>query len=142
MKDPPHDKKASYVVFLSHSSKDRWIARQMANLILEHCGASSVEVFLDERAIEGGDSIPDVIRDTIERCSELVVLLSSSSVGRDWVLIEVSAAWQLKKRIVPIVDKVGSESIPEIIRQQKTVDLNDFDDYLAQLLRRAKEVKR
>ena len=46
-----------YLVFISHSSKDRWIARQMARLIEER----DIKTFLDEKDIQGGDLISESI---------------------------------------------------------------------------------
>jgi len=63
-------------VFISHSGKDRWIAKQMANLIEEKGREYNVKTFLDEKDIEGGDSISESIRESIEKCDEFLVLLS------------------------------------------------------------------
>ena len=122
-----------YVVFISHSSKDKWIARQMARLIEE----LDVWTFLNEKDIEGGDAIHDAVRQSIQGCDELLVLMSEYSLNRPWVLIEIGAAWGLEKRVVPIVDKVAPDQMPDILYQQKAVDLNDFDEYLTELSRRA-----
>jgi len=132
----------SYLVFISHSTKDRWIARQMAALIEEGGREYGVRTFLDEKDIAGGDSIPESIRRNIQECSEFVVLLSRYSIDRPWVLIEIGAAWALGKRIVAIIDKVTPEEMPDIIASYKAIDLNSFDHYLEQLFNRAKkEVK-
>jgi hypothetical protein len=56
----------AYRVFLSHSHKDRWIARQCARLI-EEVAQPRVEVFFDEKDIKGGQSIPDSVRIAIEQ---------------------------------------------------------------------------
>jgi hypothetical protein len=85
-------------VFLSHSHKDRWIARQCARLI-EEAAKPYVEVFFDEKDIEGGQSIPDSVRTGIEGCDEFVVLLSPYSKDRPWVLTEVGAAWVCASRV-------------------------------------------
>jgi hypothetical protein len=72
----------SYLVFISHSKKDRWIARQMANLIEEGGGDYGVKTFLDEKDIEVGESIHESIRRNIQTCNELLVLLSPYSMDR------------------------------------------------------------
>ena len=77
-----------YRVFLSHSHKDHWIAKQRARLI-EEAGQRRIGVFFDEKDIEGGQSIPDSVRTGIENCDEFVVLLSRYSKDRPWVLIEM-----------------------------------------------------
>jgi hypothetical protein len=132
--------RVDYRVFLSHSHKDRWIARQCARLI-EEAAKPHVEVFFDEKDIEGGQPIPDSIRMGIEKCDEFVVLLSRYSKDRPWVLIEVGAAWGLRKPIVAIVDKIGPKEMPDILNPYKAIDLNDFDQYINQFLKRIKAVR-
>jgi len=53
----------------------------------------------------------------------------------------VGAAWGLEKRIVAVIDKVTPEEMPDIIAQYKAIDLNNFDEYLKQLLKRVKGSK-
>ncbi len=69
-----------------------------------------------------------------------MVLLSRYSINRPWVLTEIGGAWALEKRIVTIIDKITPEEMPEVIIPYKAIDLNDFDDYLDQLVQRAKEI--
>lgn len=129
----------NYLVFISHSTKDRWIARQMAHLLEEKGEEYRVRTFLDEKNIEGGDSIPETIRESIQKCSEFLVLLSQYSIDRPWVLIEIGAAWALKKRIVPVIDKLSPQEIPDVIAQHKAIDLNNFDEYIEQVVNRARK---
>lgn len=128
----------AYLVFISHSTKDRWIAKQIASLLEEHGRKYRVKAFLDERDIQFGDSIPDTIRENIKDCDEFLVLLSKNSIDRPWVLIEISAAWAHAKRIIAVIDKVTPEEMPEIMLPYKAVDLNGLDEYIPQLLDRAK----
>jgi len=128
----------SYLVFISHSEKDRWIAKQMAALIEERGRKHSIKTFLYEKDIKGGEPIPDSIRRNIQECREFVVLLSRYSLGRAWVFIEIGAAWALEKLIVAITDKVTPEEMPAIIAPYKAIDLNEFDKYVEELVNRAK----
>ena len=130
-------KSSVYRVFLSHSHKDSWIARQCTRLI-EEGGKPHVRVFVDEKDIEGGQSIPESVRTGIEKCDEFVVLLSRYSKDRPWVLIEMGAAWGLRKPIVVITDKIAPKEMPDILSRDKAIDLNDFDQYITQLLKPAK----
>lgn len=122
-------------MFLSHSHKDRWIAKQCAKLLAERSGGR-VEVFLDEKDIQVGESIADSIRARIEQCDEFLVLLSRYSKDRPWVLIEMAPRGGLRKPIIALIDKVGPKEMPDIISPYKATDLNDFDQYLDQLLKR------
>ena len=70
--------------------------------------------------------------------NELVVLFSEYSKDRPWVLVEVGIALGLEKPIVAIMDKVSPKDLPQIITPYKAIDLNDFDQYLGQVSRRAR----
>ncbi len=126
----------SYLVFISHSTMDRWITKQMASIIEEKGLKYGLKTFLDEKDIEGGESIPESVRKNIQECKEFLVFLSPYSIDRPWVLVEVGAAWALGKHITPITYMVTPEEIPDIIRLHKAIDLNSFDEYLGQLLKR------
>lgn len=132
----------SYLLFISHSEKDRWIAKQMATIIEEKGRDYDVKTFLDEKDIAGGESIPESIRRNIQECDEFIVLLSRYSIDRPWVLIEIGAAWVLGKRIIAIIDKVTPEEMPDIIAPYKAIDLNSFEEYLEQLITRVKEARK
>jgi hypothetical protein len=43
----------------------------------------------------------------------------------------------LGKRLTAIIDKVAPKEMPDIIAQTKAYDLNDFDRFVTELLRRA-----
>jgi TIR domain len=131
-----------YLVFISHSSKDRWIVRQMAALIEQKGRRHHVKVFLDDTDIKAGDSIPEEIRQGLRDCDELMVLISRESIDRPWVQMEMEAVWVLGKRIVAIVDKVTPEEMPKILIPYKALDINDFDEYVKQLIARAAGAKK
>jgi hypothetical protein len=51
-------------LFISHSSRDRWIAQQLDRRLREIDG---VETFLDENDLQGGDHITKAIRRQIKK---------------------------------------------------------------------------
>jgi hypothetical protein len=128
-----------YRVFVSHSSRDRWIAQQVA-VHLE--AIPGVEVFLDEKDLHGGDRIDDRVRRGIQQCDELVVVFSAASAQSDWVKAEVGAAWGLERRVVVLLDKLSPKDVPDLLSQRKLIDLNDFDVYLRQVKSRAPRSRR
>jgi TIR domain len=67
-----------YLVFISHSSEDRWIARQMAAIIERKAKRDGVRTFLDEKDLEAGTIIPEEIRPHLESCEEFLLLLTRS----------------------------------------------------------------
>lgn len=130
-----------YVVFISHSSKDKWIARQMARLIETAGRGCRLRVFLDEKSIEVGASISKTIQANLKACDEFVVLLTRDSIARSWVVFEIGGAVALGKHLVPVVNYVKPAEMPDQIADCRAIDLNDFDTYLAQLMNRARKRK-
>jgi hypothetical protein len=131
--------KPDYQVFVSHATADKWIA----NVICEKVEGTGASTFRDDRDINGGDDIPEEIRQQIKRSREMIVLLTPESVGRQWVLLEVGAAWGWCRnfRIVAVLVHVGTEPIPEIIKSKKAINVNDFDNYLSEVRKRVKKAK-
>jgi hypothetical protein len=104
---------------------------------MESLAKRRIDVFLDEKNVEVGRPIAKEVREAIERCDEFVVLLSPNSKGREWVLMEIGAAWVLKKPIMVVLHDLSPQEMPDITYQDKAIDLNDFDDvYLGQLWKR------
>src|SRR5712691_7779974 len=121
-----------HLVFVSHATYDKFLAR----VICERLEANGIATYRDDRDVEGGDSIPESIRKAIEQCDEVSVLLTPQSIQRQWVLLEIGIAIGLGKRIVPLLYHVPTDSIPESIRSNRAFDLNEFDSYLSDVVKR------
>jgi hypothetical protein len=92
--------------------------------------------------IDGGDDIPEKIRVAIKRSRELIVLLTPESVNREWVKLEVGAAWGWRKdfRITAVLCHVTTDSLPTMIKSKKAIPLNDFDHFLRELKARTEKL--
>lgn len=125
-----------YQVFLSHATADKWLAKVLCEKI-ESTGATT---FRDDRDIAGGDAIPDAIRLELKRSREVVVLLTPESVNRPWVILELGGAWvwSRRTRIVVVRCHVPVDPIPDMIKEKKSISLNEFDGYLAELAARVR----
>ncbi|MCD4726900.1 MAG: toll/interleukin-1 receptor domain-containing protein [Pirellulales bacterium] len=132
-------KSSSYLVFVSHATADKWIAKTLCEKI-ESVGAKT---FRDDRDIAGGDDIPEQIRRHIIRSNEMVVLMTPESVDRPWVLLEVGGAWGRRKnaRIISVLCHVDVDNIPNISRSKKAVQINSFDEYLQDLKKRVERYR-
>jgi hypothetical protein len=114
--------------------------RRLARTICERIEATGAATFRDDRDIHGGDDIPEEIRRQIKQSKELVVLLTPQSVGRQWVTLEVGAAWGWSKRIriIVILYHVAADPMPDMIKNKKAILLNDFDQYVIELANRVR----
>ncbi len=137
-KSTPDRKTAAkpYQVFLSHATADKWLAKTLCEKI-EATGATT---FRDDRDIHGGEDIPEEIRRQIKNSREVVVLLTPESVGRQWVTLEVGAAWGCSKRIriLVVLYHITVDPIPDMIKNKKAIPLNDMDHYLNELANRVR----
>jgi small GTP-binding protein len=73
-----------YDVFLSHSAKDKAVARAVA----ERLRADGVRVWFDEWELKPGDSIPAKIEEGLEHSRVLVLCMSANAFGSDWAQLE------------------------------------------------------
>jgi hypothetical protein len=121
-------------VFISHSTRDKWIARKISKE-LEALGAAT---FLDEKDIETGESIDEAIGDHLKESDELLMLVSPAALTSHWVLIEVGGAKALGKRLVPILLHVSPNDLPAPLTMYLARDLNDIDRYYDEVRARLK----
>ena len=119
---------SSYIVFISHSSHDLWIANQIAKEVK----ALGAEPWLDKKDLEGGDILQEVIIDGIRACREAIVLISPNSITSQWVAFEIGVVAVQRKRVTPLLNNVSPEAMAPM-KGVKAVDLNEFDDFLKQL---------
>ena len=74
----------SFDVFLSHSSKDKAVVRDVA----ERLRKDGLRVWLDEWVLRPGDSIPAKIEEGLEQSRVLVLCMSAQAFGSDWARLE------------------------------------------------------
>ena len=109
-------------VFLSHSSRDKAAARQLARdlKLIGH------EVWLDEWKIKVGQCISTEIGRGIDEADFVVLLLSSHAVESKWVDVEWRAAhWdEVSSGAVTVLPVLLEEcAIPKLLQTKKYADL-------------------
>ncbi len=78
------DSDFEFDVFLSHSSHDKDVVRDVANRLKR----DNVRVWFDEWEIKAGDSIPAKIEHGLEHSRVLVLCMSAHAFGSDWAQLE------------------------------------------------------
>jgi hypothetical protein len=73
-----------YDVFLSHSSQDKAVVRDVA----ERLQTDGLTVWFDEWVLKPGDIIPAKIEAGVEHSRVLVLCLSAHAFGSDWASLE------------------------------------------------------
>ncbi len=136
-KSSKRQKRWRYLVFISHSSLDAWIARVM----VEKIGSLGAECWLDEKDLAGGNVIVEDIILGIDACHEAIVLISPNSVKSQWVPFEIGGVRAQHKRVTPVLNNVKPQQMAPM-KDIKGIDLNSFDEFLAQLKRRISQARR
>ena len=127
-----------YFVFVSHSSRDTWEAKQIAREITQ----SGAVPFLDEAQIDIGADFEEDIRDFLQQAHELVVLLTPWALERPYIWAEIGVAWGRRIPIVALLHGMTSEelqskpSVPLFLKKRNLLDLNEVDSYFEQLRQR------
>ena len=138
--DIPLDK---LLVFVSHSSQDTWVARQIARAI----ESSGAEPFLDEAEVDAGADFEEDILDFLERAHELVVLLTPWALDRPYVWAELGAAWGRRIPIVALLLGITPSELqkrpgtPVFLKKRDLLQLNEVETYLEQLKARVQQHK-
>ncbi len=131
-------------VFISHTSSDSALARELANGLRER----QIEVWFDEWSLKPGDNLIERINDGISRADALLVLVSDDFGASKWAQHELSTwllseAGQDKKVVLPV--RIGGASMPFDLqtrlwielRDNSTASINRLADQIADSLRRA-----
>ncbi len=132
----------AYKVFISHSSKDTWVAKQIERH-LQECGALT---FLDAHDMAVGDNIQESIFDEhMPQSQELLVLMTPAAFKSKYVFMEIGAARVQKMRISVILYGIGETELqaeiglPDVIAARNFLEINHMDEYFQQLKQRVYE---
>lgn len=132
------DRTEKRLVFISHSSRDTWVARQIARAV-EETGA---ETFLDAVRIGVGADFAAEIREALIRADELLILWTPWSLERPFVWVEAGGAWLRQILIAQVLygvttaDLRSRSGFPSFLLDRQMVEIDAIDSYLQQLRER------
>jgi serine/threonine protein kinase len=115
-----------YDVFISHSSRDKATAREVARRLQDH----GLRVWFDDWCIGIGESIPAAIEHGLETSRNLLLLLSHAALDSQWVTLERQAALfhdptNLTRRLIPVAtEEINSAKLPFMLRSHRIVSWN------------------
>ena len=91
--------------FVSYSSTDEKLAKSLAKKLDE----AGIHHFLDRKKIDLGDNFKATISKGLERCTDLVLVASPSSLKSPWVFFELGQAVAFRSRILTFLTHPGLE---------------------------------
>ena len=127
---------ADYDIFISHASEDK---AEIARPIFAACEKLGLKAFLDEAHIGWGQSFTKKINTALGAARTIVVVVSSSSVSKDWPLAEINTALGFevdgKKAVVPVmVGKPDLTHLP-LLRGKRWITWNGDAEAVARHVR-------
>ncbi|MCP4359039.1 MAG: toll/interleukin-1 receptor domain-containing protein, partial [Chloroflexi bacterium] len=128
---------SAFDVFISYSSSDE----RAATKVRQALESEGLRCFLASKEIKSGEVFSESIRQALIEASELCFLFSPNSKNSEWVITEWGAAWALEKDIVPIFYRTGPADLPERLRGLQGRDIDELDDYVADVVRRQERRK-
>jgi len=115
-------------VFLSHSSKDKFFARKLAETLSSY----GMQVWIDEAELKIGDSLVSKISAAIDKADFVAAILSHNSVRSKWVTKELQLAMTQeiegrRVKVLPIL--IERCEVPEFLADKVYADFTDPDDF-------------
>jgi TIR domain len=125
-----------YRVFISHSTKDTELAKDLARR-LEEAGIETCTVNDVAETNESASRWRYMIRMYVLSSDEVIVLLTDNSADSSWVRYEMGVADALDKRLTPVVVNEGVEKRVPMVGK-RFVKYADLTKYISSLKKRAK----
>ena len=100
-------------VFISYGHDDKAFVQELATTLAK----DNIEAWWDFDKLKGGHDWQKEIQQGIKRCDFFIVVLSPTSVDREWVLKEITYANEYKKKIIPLMLKECERPISIIEKQ-------------------------
>jgi hypothetical protein len=124
----------SYQVLISSTPKDKDLAENLAQSVRD-AGALVLSV---EQTPTRGETIDFDLRRLIRKADEVVLILTDRSLNNPYLLIEMGAAFSLRKRVIPILVGIDESEVPPLIAQFRYVRYANLRGYLSELEQRVR----
>ncbi|MFH1373850.1 MAG: toll/interleukin-1 receptor domain-containing protein [bacterium] len=115
------------LVFISYSHVDSETADSVAH-VLDELG---IEYFRDVKHIEWGRPIGAEVREALEVCVSVLVILSPASLKSQWVSYEVGFGRALHKRVLPFLTHPSLDVPGYMSDLRRLSSIDDMREYLA-----------
>jgi hypothetical protein len=127
-------------VFISHSEEDKDFVEHLRRLLY----LIDIECLIAEYEPKAGTELWEKIQRMIEDSYYVIFLLTINGVKSEWVRREVTIAKTLKKKFVPVVDKLVKEAVPEPIKEKEFIpfDKENVLDTLEKIVFQMRDYKK
>ena len=106
----------SPIVFISHSSKDKY---RFVKGLAEQLISRGIDAWYDDWELEFGDSLIDIFDKGISKCDVFLSVISKNSIGSNWVKEEFDAGFVKKiageTKFIPIILAEDNIELPSAV---------------------------
>jgi hypothetical protein len=127
-------KTREFDVFLSHSSADKSIIKQ----IVSDFRKENINVWVDHEQINFGDNITGKIEEGLKKSKFIIVALSKNLGKSNWCRAEYGPILNKEyngnsnKRVIPLkLDNCGDEDIPYLLYDKRRADYSNKEEYIS-----------
>lgn len=120
----------TYDVFLSHDSRDREFAADVADRLK----AEGLQPFHDA-SVPAGQEVSKAIWDALAECHAFILIVSPESAPDAMGMVELGAATAWHKPIFVVLNGPASTRLPESLRSYQAFPRNRVDEMLNQIRR-------
>ncbi len=113
----------TYDVFVSHSSRDREFAADVADRLNAEC----LQPFFDA-SVPIGEDATNAIWDALAECHAFIIIVSSDATLDAMSMVELGAASAWNKPIYVILNGPASTPIPKALQSYRVFPSNRLDD--------------
>jgi len=117
-------------IFISYSHEDRSVADEVIQIIDEI--GIDFTYFIDHKDVAWSDHVTPSIKQGMEECSDILVVISESSLASIWIGYEIGIADSLGRKVLlyPIEKNLELPSFLSDINYKTRADLEEVKDYL------------
>jgi hypothetical protein len=110
----------TFDVFISYASEDGEVATEFKTAL----EAKELKCFMAKWSSGASEDFNETIRGALVASRLVLLLLTRESEGKPWVMMEVGAAWVLKRPLIPAYQSVDITQQPEPIRNKQGREIN------------------
>lgn len=136
-------------VFISHSSKDRDLAKVLVDLLRNGIGVPKDDILctsLPGYKLNAGEGVNETLREHLVSADVVILLVTEDFWGSRYSLCELGAAWALAKKPIPLlVAPLDYKSLKEVVSgvhalkldresEDTRVSVNDLQELLVKKL--------
>jgi hypothetical protein len=122
---------AEIELFVSHSSKDKKIAQAFVQFLRAGAAVTRKQIRCTSDPVSGfkkGTIIAKALRKDIDDCYYFIPLITPRSLGSQWVLIEIGAAWGMDKEIIPVLFAKRKLMLPDVLNGILYCNITQLDE--------------